>query len=378
MTPRGSTVADAPVRCDLNESAFAPLPAVVEAMATAARDAHRYPEFTADRPRLAIAAHLGIGANQVTVGPGGTAVAQAIMADAMLCAREHGIADPTILTPAPTFDGFGILARILGVRLVTTPLDERGCPDLDALAAAVDSSTAAVILCSPHNPTGAVLGESRLRAFLADLDGALPVILDQAYIEYCECPVDAVAIAEEFPNVCVLRTFSKAHALAGVRIGYAFGAPSAVAGAQSQEIPFAISAAAAAAVPVALLAHRELDARMSAVRAERTHLARSLASVGVEALDGHANFVYLPGAGGLAVGRALAANGIHGRFCGSDGFRLTVLDRAVTERIIGSVTDARKGAIPWTHESPSRNRVISRQVEATRASSSSSATTAPR
>lgn len=325
------------IRCDLNESAYPPLPDVAAAIASGAAAANRYPEFLPHSARAAIAAHLGVSPDSVVVGPGGTAVVLALLGDAVDRRSSTGIAASRISTPAPTFDGFAILAKMLGCGFDTTPLLDDGTPDLDALADSVTPSTAAIIVCSPHNPTGAVLSGDQLRGLLRSVPGDLPVILDEAYVEYCRTPPDAVALTAEYPNLVVLRTFSKAYGLAGVRIGYAFGRPSAVAGARSREVPFAVSTAAHLAVPVALAAQSALARRVAAMRAERDRLVSLLAEIGCPVLASQANFVYLPGDVGIEVGRVLRGIGVIGREYPGHGFRLTVADDAVTDYLVGAL-----------------------------------------
>ncbi|MFT3659834.1 MAG: aminotransferase class I/II-fold pyridoxal phosphate-dependent enzyme [Gordonia sp. (in: high G+C Gram-positive bacteria)] len=324
-------------RCDLNESAYPPLPEVAEAIASATRTANRYPEFLPHGPRAAVAAHLGLDPDCVTVGAGGTAVVASLLAEAASRPGAPTLSAPRLSTPMPTFDGFAILGRMLGYDVDPTPLHDDGAPDLAALAASVTPSTAAVIVCSPHNPTGAVLGEDRIRGLLAALPDDLPVILDEAYVEYCAAPPDSRALVADHPNLVVLRTFSKAYGLAGVRVGYAFGAPGAVAGARRREVPFGISAAAQAAVPAALAARRPLAERVAAMRRERDRLTAGLVAIGCPVLPSQANFVYLPGEVGIEVGRVLRGVGVLGREYAGHGFRLTVADEAVTDYVLGAL-----------------------------------------
>ncbi len=322
------------MRCDLNESAYPPLPEVAAALHSATACAHRYPDFRPDGARAAIAAHLGVTPEAVVVGAGGTAVVQALLGDAAERRTSTGLAAPRLSTPTPTFDGFAILAAMLGYEYDGTPLHDDGAPDLTALAASVSAATAAIIVCSPHNPTGAVLTEEQLRGLLRSVPAELPVILDEAYVEYCREPVDSVALVNEFSNLVVLRTFSKAYGLAGVRIGYAFAAPAAVAGARRREVPFAVSTAAQQVVPVALAEQSALAQRVSAMRVERERLVSLLREIGCPVLGSEANFVYLPGPVGIEVGRVLRSAGVLGREYAGHGFRLTVADTAVTDYLV--------------------------------------------
>lgn len=152
------------VWCDRNESAYPPLPAVVSALRRHTTAAHHDPSFRPDHLRRAIAEHTGSDTDHITVGAGATAVLAAIMHDSATRRRATGHFVPRIATPAPTFEGFALLADMIGLVLDTTPLLDDGRPDLAALAAAAGPETAALVVCSPHNPTGAVLTDDEVRA----------------------------------------------------------------------------------------------------------------------------------------------------------------------------------------------------------------------
>lgn len=331
-----AAIAPTLIRCDLNESAYPPPPAVAAVIAAATADAHRYPDAGAASARTAIAEFLDLGENQVTVGPGGTGVAQTMLAAAVRAARAAGRAQPQIVTPTPTFDGYPILARLLGAQLAPSGLDALGRPDIAAIIDAVGPDTAAVVVCSPHNPTGASLAPEAVRMLLHSLPSELPVLLDQAYVEFSAQEADLHEVIAEFPSLVVLRTFSKAYALAGLRVGYAVGSPSAIAPLRADEMPFAVTTLAGAAVPAALAAHADMATRARAVRSERDRLTTELIALGAPVLPSSANFVFLPGADGLALGHALRAAGILGRFY-PDGFRLTVGTSAVTSAILAAL-----------------------------------------
>ncbi|WHU49540.1 histidinol-phosphate transaminase [Gordonia sp. L191] len=321
------------IRCDLNESHLPPPPSVVAAIAAASETVHRYPEFGADTTRRAIAAHIGLEPTQVSVGPGATAVVHAILADAVQRARMRGISSPEILTPAPTFDGFALLAGMIGVGLHTTPLHADGRPDPEALSTAIGPDTAAVIVCSPHNPTGRTVDAEALSDLFARIPPSTRVVLDQAYVEYCSSPPDVLDLISRFPGLVVVRTFSKAYGLAGLRAGYAFGGRETMAGILSRELPFAVSTTAAVAVSAVLAADAEIRDRVRTVRAERTRVAARLEQLGYPTPAGEANFIYVPGPDGLALDHLLTRSGIQGKVCGTHGFRLTVGDPTAGDAI---------------------------------------------
>lgn len=324
-------------RLDLNESAFPPLPAVVAALRATAVQAHRYPEFLPDGTRHLIADHLGLLDEQVTVGAGATGVALLGLQSAGRRAHARGVAAPTMVTATPTFDGYPILADMLGMPVVSVPLLPDGDVDLTGMLDAITTETAVVVLCSPHNPTGAVIGESDLTAFLDAVPSDVWVLLDQAYIEFCDDPPDLDGIITDRPDVVVVRTFSKAYGLAALRIGYGVGTPRIIDDIRRYEVPFAISPAAAAALPVALAADDELRQRVRQTRGERVRLARLLAEIGAPTLAGQGNFLFVPGADGLALGRLLRTCDVLTKECGTYGLRITIGDRSCTDRILATL-----------------------------------------
>ncbi|WP_374610471.1 histidinol-phosphate transaminase [Gordonia sp. (in: high G+C Gram-positive bacteria)] len=329
---------DVVVRCDRNESAYPPLPAVVSALRDTAASAHRYPSFRPDGLRATIAEHTGVEAAHISVGAGATAVLSAILQDSAARARARGRTGPRIVTPAPTFEGFALLAEMIGLGIGITPLLDDGRPDVGALAAAAGPDTAAVIVCSPHNPTGSVLSDTEIRDLLMAVD---PAILDQAYVEYCRNAPDVRTLVDEYPNLIVVRSLSKAHGLAGLRVGYAIGSATSIGGARRHEVPFSITAAAEHAASLALAASDELAGRVTAMRRERDRIADALRDSGHPALPSEANFVFVPGTDGIEFGRRLRAAGVVGREFAEHGHRLTVPDRAGTDRVIEAIRRAR-------------------------------------
>lgn len=334
---RAPAMAAAPYRLSLNESPYGPLPAVARVLAAGVAEVNRYPDFFPDRLRAAIAAHLSVAADRISVGPGATGLAHTVLAESSVRARGRGVTAPTLVTSTPTFDGYPILAGMLGIEVRATRLDTDGGTDLDALAGAVDADTAAVAICSPHNPTGSVVSEDALVAFLREVPPSVTVIFDEAYAEFCDDPPDMIGLTRRFPTLVALRTFSKAHGLAALRVGYALAGAEMGAALRSREIPFAVGPAALAAVPVALAARAELDDRVRAMRTERARLSAMLTAIGASPLPSQGNFVFLPGDDGLQVGTLLSTVGVLGKRCGDFGFRLTVGDCASTDYLVGAL-----------------------------------------
>lgn len=322
------------LRLDLNESAYGPLPSVTAALRRSLDDVHHYPDFRPDHTRVQIADQLGLPPDRVTVGAGATGVALVAFGECRRRAVQSGVMAPSIVTPVPTFDGYPILARAAGLRIDGVALSDAGSVDLDAVSAAISADTVAVVICTPHNPTGAQLATEQLRAFAESIPPGVLIVIDEAYVEFSTDPPDVFALAADHDDILVVRTFSKAHGLAALRVGYAFGSPQLIATLRCDEIPFAVGTAAIAAVPAALNAHTELAQRVRAMRHERARLRDSLAAIGCPTLPSQANFVFVPGDEGVEIGRLLRSCGVMTKQCGSDGIRITVGDAAGTDRLM--------------------------------------------
>ena len=206
-----------------------------------------------------------------------------------------------------SFEMYPLLARVAGARAIQVPLTpgRPGGPadthDLEALAAAIDDTTRLVFVCNPNNPTGTAVRRAELEKFLDAVPEQTLVVLDEAYREFVTDPdvPDGLEIMRGRPNVAVLRTFSKAWGLAGIRVGYLIAEDPAVAEAVSKtHMPFSVSMLAQAAAVAALASEDEVRARCAAVVAERDRLTAALRERGLDVADSQANFVWLP------VGRA--------------------------------------------------------------------------
>ncbi|WP_156055526.1 aminotransferase class I/II-fold pyridoxal phosphate-dependent enzyme [Nocardia sp. NRRL WC-3656] len=297
-----------PPRFDLtlSENPFPPLPSVLAVVNEAIRGANRYPEFVPRRLPAVIAAHLGVDPDQVVVGAGATGVVLQIM---------QAVSGPgrRMVFATPTFDGYPIMAAMAGLDVVGVPLDASGRQRLTAMARAVDERTALVAICRPHNPTGTVVPAAELKAFLFGVPRHVPVILDEAYVEFLADAetIDPCELVAHYPNLLVLRTFSKAYGLAGLRIGYAFGAPELIARVRRLQLPFGMPDYAAAAVRACYAASAELAERIADITAERELLRTALRHRGFAVPCSRGNFLYLPGAAAheTLAGAGIAAKG---------------------------------------------------------------------
>src|SRR3984885_7241645 len=205
-----------PPALSLNETPFPPLPAVRSALIHSIDAANRYPEFLPEQLRTLVAGHIGVCNGQVVLGAGASGVVMQVL---------HAVTRPgdRIVFSEPTFDGYPIFAQMARLTSVTVPLDRHGHHDLEAMAeAAADARV--VVLCRPHNPTGTLEPSWSVEWFLSQIPSDTVVLLDEAYIEFGAPPfrIGGPELVRRFPNGVVLRTFSKAYGLAGLRIGYGF------------------------------------------------------------------------------------------------------------------------------------------------------------
>lgn len=322
-----------PFSLSLNENPFPPLPAVRAALIGSAGAANRYPDFLPTRLRRLVAHHVGAPEDSVVLGRGASGVAMQVLA-ALTCPGDR------IVLSRPTFDGYPIFARMAGLATVEVPLDSYGRHDLPAMAVAA-ADARVVVLCRPHNPTGTLESVTDVEKFLTDIPGDTVVLLDEAYIEFVsgDQRIDAVGLIRRFPNVVVLRTFSKAYGLAGLRIGYGLAAPVPAALLWAMQMPFGTPTSCLVAVAASYAAEAQLRQRIRHITAERDYLRARLQALGVYTTDSHANFVYLPAAG-RSWCEMFAGTGIRVRDYPDGAVRITIGTRASTRMVLSAVERA--------------------------------------
>ena len=186
-----------------------------------------------------------------------------------------------------------LIGHAIAVPVPNTPAHVH---DLDAMADAITDRTRMVFVCNPNNPTGTAVRRAELEAFLARVPDHVLVVLDEAYREFVSDPEvpDGLTLVDAHPHVVVLRTFSKAHRLAGLRVGYAIGPADLASALKSVSVPFSVSTPAQAAAMAALDVLDELlhDARGAV--SELGRMAAALRGMGYEVPDSQANFLWLP------------------------------------------------------------------------------------
>ncbi|MEV0638465.1 histidinol-phosphate transaminase [Streptomyces sp. NPDC050619] len=314
-----------------NESHYAPLPSVLDVVAHSAARLNRYPDSGAVVLRERIAEHLGVTAGEVAIGPGSVGVLQQIIVS--LC-------DPgdEVVFAWRSFEAYPLLVTLAGARPVPVPLGPDEGHDLEAMAAAMTDRTRIVLLCTPNNPTGVPITGAAVERFLATVPPQVLVVIDEAYFEYGTDPaaVDAIGAYRNHPNVCVLRTFSKAHGLAGLRVGYAIARPRIADTLRKTVIPFAVSDLAQQAAVASLDAESEMRDRVASVTSERDRVISRARGAGWDVPDSQANFVWIRAADDRREGivKAFAAADILVRGYAGDGVRITIADSFANDRVI--------------------------------------------
>ncbi|WP_137725751.1 histidinol-phosphate transaminase [Prescottella subtropica] len=303
-----------------NETTQGPLPGVAQAVADAATHANRYPDNTASALIAALSQALGVPAENIAAGCGSVALCQELVQ--VTCG-----AGDEVLYAWRSFEAYPVVTKVAGATPVPVPLTADHGHDLDAMLAAITDRTRLIFVCNPNNPTGTVLGRDELERFLDAVPAHIVVALDEAYFEYNRSAVDGIELARGRRNVVVLRTFSKAYGLAGIRVGYAVAAPEIVTAMAKVHITFSVNAVAQAAAIACLEARDELLARTDAIVAERGRVRDALLAAGYDVPVTEANFVWLPLRDrSAAYGEASAEAGILIRPYGTDGVRITIGD----------------------------------------------------
>jgi histidinol-phosphate aminotransferase len=322
-----------PLALSLNESPFPPLPAVRSALVRCIDAANRYPEFLPEQLRRLVADRVGVDEEQVVLGTGASGVAMQVL---------HAVTRPgqRIVMSQPTFDGYPIFAQMARLTPITVPLNQYGHHDLAAMAEAATDARV-VVLCRPHNPTGTLETISAVEWFLRQIPGDTIVLLDEAYIEFVASRyrIDGPDLVRRFPNVVVLRTFSKAYGLAGLRIGYGFASPELTSMLWPMQLPFGMSNVSAAAVAASYDAEAQLLHRIRRISSERNHLRLRLMAMGIYSTDSHANFVYLP-PGRRPWREVFGERGVQVRHYPDGGARITVGELPSTVAVLSAVEKA--------------------------------------
>ena len=274
-----------------NENPYPPLPGVLAAATAACGELNRYPDLAVTRLTAVLADRLGVERERIAFGTGSVALLFHLL-------NVLGRPGAEVVQAFRSFEAYPIATQLSGATMVGVPLTGAYEHDLDAMLAAITPATVAVLLCTPNNPTGPALRQSDVESFVDRVPDDVAVVVDEAYVEFVDDPaaMDGLTLLDR-PNVVVLRTFSKAYGLAGLRIGYLVGSPELASVVRAAANPFGVTTVAQAAALASLDAEDALRERVGELVVRRTGLLKGLRELGFEVPDSQANFVWLPAGG---------------------------------------------------------------------------------
>jgi histidinol-phosphate aminotransferase len=326
-----------------NESCFTPHPDAVAAAHAALAGVNRYPDPSYAQLRAALSDRYGVPGERIAVGNGSCDI---------LLSFGEALLEPgaEIVYAWPAFSVYPHLSAASGARAIEVPLDDEDRHDLDAMAAEITVATRLVVVCNPNNPTSTALGLEEIEAFLRKVPRHVCVILDEAYVEFALTVGDTYAsldLLRRWPNLVLLRTFSKAYGLAGLRVGYGLcGSEELRAAVDQVRQPFYLNMAAEAAAVEALRHQDEVEKRVTHTVAARLALTDGLRDLGLWVADSDANFIWThlaPDADEDAVIAGLRERGVlvrAGRALGRDrSLRVTVGTDAENRRFLAAMSE---------------------------------------
>jgi histidinol-phosphate aminotransferase len=271
-----------------NESSFPPHPKVVEAIQKAAASMNRYPDPDATLLRRRLAERYETAPGRVAVGNGSCEI---------LLAAAEALLEPgaEVLYAWPSFSMYPYLPALTGAREVRVPLAEGDVHDLEAMAAEVTAATQLLIVCNPNNPTATHIPAAEIGAFCERIPSHVTIVLDEAYVEFQtqDDPDASLDLLKDFPNLIVLRTFSKCYGLAGLRVGYAIGSSNFRAAVDAVRQAFSVNALAQAAGAEAVRHQDDVLRRVESTIAARLTVEEGLRELGLGTSDSHANFSWV-------------------------------------------------------------------------------------
>lgn len=290
------------VKVASNENPLGPSPKAKEAMRAALEDAHIYPDGGGYRLRSAIARRFGLGFENVVIGNGSNEIIELLChaflnPDAELIAAEHA------------FSVYKIMATLFGAKYVEVA-DPDFVHDLDAMADAITPKTRLVFIANPNNPTGTVVGQEEIDRFMDRVPPHVVVAFDEAYYEFMDTPPDTLKYVREGRNVCVLRTCSKIHGLAGLRVGYGLASASVATILQQARQPFNVNAIAQAGAEAALNDDEHVEKTRAITKVGLAFYEQAFRERGLRFVPSVANFILVEVGDGDRVFRDMLKQGV--------------------------------------------------------------------
>ena len=313
-----------------NENPYPPPPELLEAIRRAGHGSNRYPDLSCTRLLGELSDRLDVPMSHLAPGTGSVA----LLYHLIQATCEPG---DEVLYAWRSFEAYPIAAQASGATRVEVPITSDARHDLDAMAAAVTDRTRVVIICTPNNPTGPVVHHEELAAFCARVPSDVLIVIDEAYVQFVRDPAaaDGMALYREHPNVCVLRTFSKAYCLANVRVGFAVAHETMADALRACTPPFAVSTVAEESALAALACEDVLLAHVEELVKERFRVADALRTQGFDLPATEANFVWMPlGADAELFAQTCEAEGVIVRAFPGDGCRISIGEPAANDLVL--------------------------------------------
>ncbi len=334
------------VELGANERPFPPDDFVLAAVYEAARQGHRYPDYTAKELRRALVGHLAeeearwnrrceVAEEQIVVGCGSSSLIQQLF----LCYVSEG---DEIVVPWPSYRPLLHNAQLCGAEVVRVGLVDETA-DLPAMLRAITPRTKVICLTNPNNPTSTAVERASVTAFLEQVPSDIVVLVDEAYVEYSAGELYGSAVHDlvHFGNLVVARTFSKTFGLAGFRVGFAVSNPAIVNDLRRVGFAFPVGNCAQAAALATVRSPQVLEAHLQRVLEERERVTRELRQLGWRVADSRTNFIWLPlGAPGASsdLARRLEAVGVVTRAF-AEGLRVTIGTREENDVLLARLSE---------------------------------------
>lgn len=312
-----------------NEVPFEPLPSVLKRIHEV-NDFNRYADASMVELRDQIAAKFQVTIDEVHVASGSVAILYQLIHAAVGRGEEY-------VYPWPSFEAYPALGISSGGVPVPVPLTAEHRHDFEAMLAAITDRTRAILLCSPNNPTSTIIERAEFDDFMSRVPRDVLVVLDEAYREFItsDSAVFGEEVVRDFPQLVVLRTFSKAYGLAGLRIGFAVGNASILNAARAVSIPLSVTKIASEGALASLEAEEELAARINELSLQRSDLVKQLRNLGFTVPDSHGNFAWIAlGEQSQAFAEFFGDEGVVVRPFAPNGVRVSVGEPESIPRVI--------------------------------------------
>lgn len=275
------------IKLSQNENPFGPSPLALEAVRECSSTMNRYPEPHSATLKVELAGHLGLSPDNVLVCAGSIESLDIII-------RNFIEKDENLILPEITFAAYKILARVFGVETRFSKMKDYGI-DVDSILENYDDKTKVIIIANPNNPTGTIITHDELTKLLENVSQNTYVIIDEAYCEYVsdtDFP-DTMDLQKTYPNLIVMRTFSKIYGLAGLRIGFVIATKEIVEQLDYYQAPFTVNLMATVAASAAIKDNQFLNDSFKMNLEARTILEKKLLDLGYNFVPSHSNFIYL-------------------------------------------------------------------------------------